>query len=116
MSLITLAVAATLFSLGTYLVLQRMLSRVIIGLGLMSHGANLLIMLSGSGPAVPPVVDDSAPATLADDDSKRRQRRTESAPAPAAPRSGRRPRRRPRKPAVRVSRASTTPSKARLPS
>jgi multicomponent Na+:H+ antiporter subunit C len=66
MSLITLAVAATLFSIGTYLVLQRTLSRVIIGLGLISHGANLLIMLSGSGPATPPVVDGPAPSGVAD--------------------------------------------------
>lgn len=56
MSLITLGVASVLFTVGTYLVLQRMLSRVIIGLGLVSHGANLLIMLSGTGPAEPPVL------------------------------------------------------------
>jgi multicomponent Na+:H+ antiporter subunit C len=56
MSLVTLAVVAILFTVGTYLVLQRMLSRVIIGLGLISHGANLFIMLSGSGPAAPPVL------------------------------------------------------------
>ena len=56
MSLVSLAVVAILFTVGTYLVLQRMLSRVIIGLGLISHGANLFIMLSGSGPAAPPVL------------------------------------------------------------
>ncbi len=56
MSLAGLLIAAVLFAVGTYLVLQRMLSRVIIGLGLMSHGANLLIMLSGPGPAQPPVI------------------------------------------------------------
>lgn len=58
MSLITLGVVAVLFTVGTYLVLQRMLSRVVIGLGLMSHGANLFIMLSGSGPAEPPVLTE----------------------------------------------------------
>ncbi len=62
MSLITLGVAAVLFTVGTYLVLQRMLSRVIIGLGLMSHGANLLIMLSAGRPAPPPIVADSGGA------------------------------------------------------
>ncbi len=66
MSLITLAVAATLFAVGTYLILQRMLSRIIIGLGLMSHGANLLIMLSGTGPATPPIVDGSPSPVVAD--------------------------------------------------
>lgn len=67
MSLITLAVASLLFTVGTYLILQRMLSRVIIGLGLISHGANLLIMLSGTGPAAPPIIIGDQPAgALAD--------------------------------------------------
>lgn len=67
MSLITLVVAATLFAIGTYLILQRMLSRIIIGLGLISHGANLLIMLSGTGPAAPPIVDGDTPAAAVAD-------------------------------------------------
>ncbi len=67
MSLITLSVSSVLFTVGTYLILQRMLSRVIVGLGLISHGANLLIMLAGSGPASPPVlVDGVATAGVAD--------------------------------------------------
>lgn len=40
------AAAASLFSLGTWLLLQRELSRIIIGLGLIGHGANLLLLLS----------------------------------------------------------------------
>ena len=39
--------AAVLFSVGTYLVLQRKLSRIIIGLALLSHGANVLLLASG---------------------------------------------------------------------
>ncbi len=39
--------AAVLFGLGTYLVLQRKLSRIIIGLALLSHGANVLLLASG---------------------------------------------------------------------
>ena len=66
MSLISLAVASILFSVGTYLILQRTLSRVIIGLGLISHGANLLIMLAGSGPANPPVVGGGEIPPIAD--------------------------------------------------
>ncbi len=66
MSLITLAVASILFAVGTYLILQRMLSRVIIGLGLISHGANLFIMLAGTGPATPPVVTGEIAPTVAD--------------------------------------------------
>lgn len=60
MSVIGLAVAALLFGVGTYLILQRLLSRVIIGLGLVSHGANLLIMLSGGAAGRPPVLADGA--------------------------------------------------------
>lgn len=66
MSLILLAVASILFATGTYLILQRMLSRVIIGLGLISHGANLLIMMSGTGPADPPVITGTRAVSVAD--------------------------------------------------
>jgi multicomponent Na+:H+ antiporter subunit C len=41
------ATAASLFAVGTYLVLQRKLSRIIIGLGLLTHGANILLITSG---------------------------------------------------------------------
>ena len=66
MSLITLAVAALLFTVGTYLILQRTLSRVIIGLGVMSHGANLLIMLAAGGPGRPPVLPGNGTTPIAD--------------------------------------------------
>ena len=67
MSVATLGVASLLFTVGTYLILQRMLSRVIIGLGLISHGANLLILLAGSGPAAPPVLTGEASAAAVAD-------------------------------------------------
>ena len=66
MSLILLTVAAVLFAVGTYLILQRMLSRVIIGLGLISHAANLMIMMSGNGPAAPPVIAGTGVTQVAD--------------------------------------------------
>jgi multicomponent Na+:H+ antiporter subunit C len=47
MSVLLAAIAAALFSIGTYLVLQRALTRVIIGLSVLSHGANVLLMASG---------------------------------------------------------------------
>ncbi len=46
MSLVLTFCTAVLFGVGTWLLLQRRLSRIIIGLGLMGHGANLLMMLS----------------------------------------------------------------------
>ena len=47
MTILLAATAGALFSVGTYLVLQRKLSRIIIGLGLLTHGANLLLIGSG---------------------------------------------------------------------
>ena len=49
MSLTLAAGSALLFGIGTWLLLQRRLSRIIIGLGLISHGANLLLVVSGRG-------------------------------------------------------------------
>jgi len=39
-----------LYAVGTYLLLQRTLTRVVLGLGLLGHGANLLLLHAG-GPA-----------------------------------------------------------------
>jgi multicomponent Na+:H+ antiporter subunit C len=52
-----------LYAVGTYLLLQRTLTRIVIGLGLMSHGANLLLLAAG-GPsgAVPFVGRGDGPA------------------------------------------------------
>ena len=49
MTVVLAVAAAALFGVGTYLVLQRKLSRIIIGLGLLTHGANVLLMTSGRG-------------------------------------------------------------------
>ena len=46
MSLLLALCTAVLFSFGTYLVLQRRLSRIVIGVGLLGHGANLMLMLA----------------------------------------------------------------------
>lgn len=56
------AAAAGLFGFGTYLLLQRQLSRTIIGLTMLAHGANLLILLSAGGRGRPTFVgtDDAA--------------------------------------------------------
>lgn len=56
MNLALATAAAALFGIGTYLVLQRKLSRIIIGLGLLTHGANVLWILAGSR-GDPPIVD-----------------------------------------------------------
>jgi multicomponent Na+:H+ antiporter subunit C len=46
--------AASLFGVGTYLVLQRQLSRIVIGIGLLGHGTNVLFVISARGRGEPP--------------------------------------------------------------
>ncbi|MGH9193303.1 MAG: sodium:proton antiporter [Acidimicrobiales bacterium] len=65
MSVLLAATAATLFAVGTYLVLQRKLSRIIIGLGLLTHGANVLLITSGRR-GDPPLVGESDPSSFSD--------------------------------------------------
>lgn len=65
MTIALAAVVAVLFAVGTYLILQRTLTRVIFGLGLMSHGANLLLQLAGGRAGRPPLVEEDSPATIA---------------------------------------------------
>jgi multicomponent Na+:H+ antiporter subunit C len=59
------AAAAALFSIGTYLVLQRKLSRIIIGLGLLTHGANILLITSGKR-GDPPIIGEGDPEKFSD--------------------------------------------------
>jgi multicomponent Na+:H+ antiporter subunit C len=59
------AVAAALFAIGTYLILQRKLSRIIIGLGLLTHGANVLLIVAGRRGS-PPLIDGTDQAGFAD--------------------------------------------------
>ncbi|NNC93196.1 MAG: hypothetical protein HKN80_11975, partial [Acidimicrobiia bacterium] len=58
--------AGALFATGTYLLLQKLLSRIIVGLGLIAHGANLLLLGSGGEPGAPPVLNGTDPATMSD--------------------------------------------------
>jgi multicomponent Na+:H+ antiporter subunit C len=41
---------------GTYLVMHRTLTRIVLGLGLLGNAINLLILSSGDGPGVAPIV------------------------------------------------------------
>ena len=66
MSLVLAVATALLFSLGTWLLLQRSLTRTIIGLGLMGHGANLLMLLSGRRRGVAPFVGSMEGHQIAD--------------------------------------------------
>jgi multicomponent Na+:H+ antiporter subunit C len=46
-TILLVVVAGALCACGTYLVLSRQLSRVVIGIGLLGHGVNVVIVLSG---------------------------------------------------------------------
>jgi len=59
------ATAAALFGIGTYLILQRKLSRIIIGLGLLTHGANVLLITAGRR-GEPPLVGQGSRQDFAD--------------------------------------------------
>ena len=65
MTVMLAATAATLFGIGTYLVLQRKLSRIIIGISLLGHGANALMVSSGDA-GWAPIVGNPDSGPLAD--------------------------------------------------
>ena len=55
-----------LYTVGTYLLLQRTLTRIVIGLALLGHGANLLLLQAGGVRGNVPFVSSGGGATLAD--------------------------------------------------
>lgn len=54
MSVALVLTAGLLVSIGTYLLLQRVLTRIIIGLVVLAHGANLLLLAAGGRAGEPP--------------------------------------------------------------
>ena len=65
MSVVLALLAASMFGVGTYLLIQRKLSRLIIGLSLLTHGANV-VFIAGSRRGLPPFVGGGDPAEFAD--------------------------------------------------
>lgn len=66
MTVLLAFVAAVLFSTGTYLLLQRRLSRIIVGIGLVGHGSNILLVTSGGGRGLPPIIGSADPTDFTD--------------------------------------------------
>lgn len=67
MTTVLAAVAAVLFATGTYLVLQRELTRMLIGLSLLSHGANVVLLVATRDRGRPAFVDGrDDPSTFLD--------------------------------------------------
>ena len=65
MTLVHVVTVAVLYGVGVWLLLQRSLSRIVIGLAVLGHGANLLLLAAGGPPGAPPVAG-ADPATTAD--------------------------------------------------
>ena len=66
MSWVIALAAGALFATGTYLLLSKLLSRIIVGLGLIAHGANLLLLGSGGEPGAPPILDGAVSGPISD--------------------------------------------------
>lgn len=56
MSIMMAVLVSWLFAVGTYLLLQRALTRIVLGLGLLTHGAVLLLITVGGRAGRPPLV------------------------------------------------------------
>lgn len=66
LSLAMAAVVAALYSIGFYLLMQRSLMRVLLGVVILGHGANLMLQLVGGPPAPPPILGGAQEGPLAD--------------------------------------------------
>ncbi len=63
MELLLAVLAGVLYATGLYLMLRRRLAQLIIGLGLLSNGSNILILAAaGVTRAGPPIVEETAAA------------------------------------------------------
>jgi multicomponent Na+:H+ antiporter subunit C len=66
MTLLLVLTAGFLCACGTYLVLGRQLSRIVIGIGLIGHGVNILLLTSGGDGGEPAFAGSGDPARFAD--------------------------------------------------
>lgn len=67
-SVVMAVLVGVLFAAGVYLLLQRALTRVLLGLALITHAANLLLLVAGGRAGAPPFVgpDGEVPDGVAD--------------------------------------------------
>lgn len=66
MTVVLALAVGVLYSAGTYLILQRTLTRIILGVAIMAHGANLLLLLAGGSAGSAPFIGGSSPEAFAD--------------------------------------------------
>lgn len=65
-SLALLVLIGVLVGTGVVLVLERSLSRIVIGVALMTYGINLLVLMAGGRAGSPPIIGQSEVAEMAD--------------------------------------------------
>ncbi|GAA2338884.1 hypothetical protein GCM10009854_14060 [Saccharopolyspora halophila] len=64
---LTLAVVvAVLYSVGFYLLMQRSLMRVLLGIVILGHGSNLLLQTAGGPPGRAPMLTSASPEQMTD--------------------------------------------------
>lgn len=66
MTVLLAAAAGLLFATGTWMLLQRRLSRILIGVGLVGHGSNLLLLVSGGPGGTAPIIGTGDPTDFSD--------------------------------------------------
>lgn len=64
MNPVLVVLIGVLFATGTYLMMHRTLTRIVLGVGVMGNGVNLLLVATGGPPGVPPVIGEEG--TFAD--------------------------------------------------
>ncbi len=65
-SLVLVVVVVVLVSVGVYLMLERTLTRVLIGVVVLGNGVNLLFLVAGGAAGGPPIVGRTAEGEMAD--------------------------------------------------
>lgn len=58
MNLALVALVGVLFATGTYLMLHRTITRIVLGVGVMGNGVNLLLLASGGRPGTAPILGE----------------------------------------------------------
>ena len=65
-SLALILAASAMIGCGVYLVLERSLTRVLVGVVMLGNGVNVLFLISSGPPGRAPIVDENNPAAMSD--------------------------------------------------
>jgi multicomponent Na+:H+ antiporter subunit C len=65
-TLVLVVVVAALVAAGVYLLLERSLTRIIIGIVLISNGVNVMFLVAGGAAGGPPIVGTTPPEEMSD--------------------------------------------------